>query len=175
MKTFFIVALPRSRTAWLANFLTYGDSFCFHDGIGYHGVEGLRSRMLTLPVKIAGSSDTCAMFFIDKILSVFPETKIIAVNRDVDEVSDSLKRCGLDDNASTDLMKMTFEKVINYAADIVIEYNDINKKAASLWEYITDTECDLNRLEMLKSMNIQITKETIEMIKNTASLIRGLN
>lgn len=28
---FIIYALPRSGTAWLSNFLTYGNSFCYHD------------------------------------------------------------------------------------------------------------------------------------------------
>lgn len=30
---FFITGLPRSRTAWMANFFTTGESFCFHDAM----------------------------------------------------------------------------------------------------------------------------------------------
>ena len=172
MNTFFIIALPRSRTAWLANFLTNDESFCFHYGIWKYGVDGIRAKMLALPAKTIGSSDTAAMFYMDKIISVFPGAKIIAIDRNIDDIISSLRRCGLDESPNIELMESTFSNAKKFA-DIIIVYDDINIMADQIWEYVTRTECDMDRLEMLKGMNIQITKETIQMIRNTVASLQG--
>ena len=42
---FFITGLPRSRTAWLANWFTYGHTFCFHEACRKVGkIEELKDR-----------------------------------------------------------------------------------------------------------------------------------
>lgn len=88
MKTFFITGLPRSRTAWLANFLTHGDvSFCFHDGLRFGGPEGLLRKMVEArPASgFVGDSDSALLLFYEQIESLFPLSPWVVIHRPVDE------------------------------------------------------------------------------------------
>ena len=58
MIDFLIYALPRSGSAWVSNFLTHGDSFCYHEPLRY-GSLGQLER----PTPLVGCADTGAYLF----------------------------------------------------------------------------------------------------------------
>lgn len=74
---YFIVGLPRSRTAWLANFMTYDCSFCFHEGLVEAGsVEGLMDLKKLCPdAFVIGNSDSGLPLFADATLKAFPDAR----------------------------------------------------------------------------------------------------
>ncbi len=83
---FFITGLPRSRTAWLANFLTYGPSVCLHDALREGtGVEDLAKRLDTLRANtnatFVGDADPGLPNFARELHRRFPQARWVMVER----------------------------------------------------------------------------------------------
>lgn len=91
---FFITGLPRSRTAWLANFFTHGNSFCWHDamrlGMKPHAVVEQLKRASTLPgIQYVGDSDSGVMTIARELQLMLPEARWLVVHRSRDEARKS--------------------------------------------------------------------------------------
>jgi hypothetical protein len=72
--------MPRSGSAWLANFLSSGDCLCYHEPMVYAPeAPGYR---------VVGGVDTGAALFLPQILAVVPDLRIYALTRD-----DAPERC----------------------------------------------------------------------------------
>ena len=81
-KHFFVSGLPRSRTAWLANLLTYEDSFCFHDALKYcTELKDLKDVFKRVPQGYVGNSDSALVLFYRELMAMFPESKWLFVYR----------------------------------------------------------------------------------------------
>lgn len=80
---FFITGYPRSRTAWLANLCTWGDSFCLHDGFWdcADKPEKIVDKINSLPGKNVGCSDPCNVQFQHILQKAFPMAKWLIVHR----------------------------------------------------------------------------------------------
>ena len=90
MTPFVVLALPRSRTAWLARYLTYGDWQCGHEQLRYcRSFDDVRSW---LAQPNTGTAETAAAPFWRLIP---PETRIVTVRRPPAEVLASLAALGL--------------------------------------------------------------------------------
>lgn len=90
---FVILALPRSRTAWTARFLTYGPWQCSHDEIRHcRSLDDVRSW---LAQPCTGTVETaCAPFW--RLLERFcPEARVVTIRRPIAAVVASLARTGL--------------------------------------------------------------------------------
>lgn len=87
---FFITGLPRSRTAWLANLFTWGDSFCYHDILGECGsLSELDSKIGECSSRFVGVSDSSILLVWTHLLRRYPTAKWIIVKRDFDQACDS--------------------------------------------------------------------------------------
>jgi hypothetical protein len=71
---FYIAALPRSRTAWLARLFTFGKSYCLHDASAH---PDFQERMDRIGSEIVGDSDTGI-----SVLCSYPRGKYLVVRRD---------------------------------------------------------------------------------------------
>lgn len=91
-RTFFVAGFPRSRSAWLATLLTWGDCFCFHDGLAnIESLDELDKKFNSVPGNIVGNSDPANLLFHDALMKRYPDAKWIVVERPVEEAMDSLK------------------------------------------------------------------------------------
>jgi len=92
--TFLVLGLPRSRTAWLARFLTYGDHICGHEELRHcRSLEDVKSY-LSMPR--TGSAETAAAPWWRLLTRLAPEVRIVVVRRPVAEVIESLAAFGFD-------------------------------------------------------------------------------
>lgn len=81
---FFITGLPRSRTAWLANFFTYAKSFCWHDAStrgGEIGIHTLVKNLERVKSEYCGDSDSALIFYAGELVRIFPEARWLLVHR----------------------------------------------------------------------------------------------
>lgn len=80
---YFIIGLPRSRTAWLANFLTHDNSFCWHEASRYCGsIEELQQKMGETSAKYVGNSDSnMAIFSPEQMESLFWNARFVFIDR----------------------------------------------------------------------------------------------
>lgn len=90
---FIVLALPRSRTYWLSNFLSYREWHCGHDQIQY--MRGLEDVISWFSQPHTGSAETAALPFWRLILHYAPGIKVVTIRRPVEEVINSLVWSGV--------------------------------------------------------------------------------
>lgn len=90
---FLVMALPRSRTAWLSKFLTYGPWICGHDQARYfRSLEDIKSWFAQ---PFIGSAETLSPNYWRLIPRFIPEARILIVRRPVTEVLESVLKLGV--------------------------------------------------------------------------------
>jgi hypothetical protein len=131
---FLIYAMPRSGSAWLANFLTYDGLVCHHDPLGRMSFEEAN--------QLEAAVDTGAYLFRNRMKA----EKTFALVRSVKDCNRSLKKLGLlpvaeDQNilAPTFCYERLFD--IGYLSE--------------LWALVRGTPFDVERARMLVDLNIQ--------------------
>ena len=90
---FIIYALPRSRTAWLSKFLTYGEWFCGHDET--RNVRSMADVKSWFAQPNTGLADDGAAPWWRMVQQHAPNIRTVVVRRPVDEVVTSLMNLGI--------------------------------------------------------------------------------
>lgn len=161
---FFIFSTPRSRSAWLSIFLTGKNSFCYHEltiELGWGNIANSREE------KVVGAIDTAASLYPDIIYNAFPNARFFTLDRDRDEVNDSIRRLGFDLDAKQITLpnhnRIYFDKLsdIGYLAEI--------------WDMIIGEGFDSERAKILIDMNVQrdVNSLMFKMNKEVVSCPRG--
>ena len=152
---FFICGLPRSRLAWTANYLTYGNTFCLHDGLKYcsSGVGELDGVMPALPYR--GNSDAANVLSQDKLKAVYPDAKWVLIERPYSEVEDSVKALG-EDPAGLHLIQAKMEEMRGKFNPLVVKFDELDSRITEIAAYVNPTwNCFQLRHEMLVGLNVQ--------------------
>lgn len=89
---FLVLGLPRSRTAWLARFLSYPPWSCGHEDARH--LRSMADVRSWLSQSYVGSAETSLARWWPLIPKIAPELRIVVVRRPVGEVVDSLMRLG---------------------------------------------------------------------------------
>lgn len=124
MSKFFIVALPRSRTYWLANFLG-----CVHEGFYYYPQyeDFMKSDH-------DGDSTTCHMHIKDFIKD---EKRKVIIHRDIDEVRESLRE--LFGDSDFDFLLTAQEELVKEDG-LHVGYNQIDDRIEEIWSHCRDEQ-----------------------------------
>lgn len=78
----FITGLPRTRTAWLANFFTGDGVLVYHDLLAdCRKVEDIKFKLFETPAQILGDSDSGLPLFAKQLVHWYPEAKWLHVDR----------------------------------------------------------------------------------------------
>lgn len=134
---FFILGMPRSRTAWLANFMTTGDVFCHHEGLnGCHTIDQYKDKLGT------SDGDACTGLVLFDLDSQFPNAKKVIIER-----SDRLPR-----DETVDYMQFK----LNEIDGLRVKFEDIDSRLEEIHTYLTDQPYDVKRADMLKMLNVQV-------------------
>ena len=179
MTPYFIASLPRSRTAWLANFLTYGPSFCFHEPMNQVSLAQYPWLLGSVGTEFAGSSDSVNTLVMEQLIDMFPDAKIVVIKRDIGRVKESLKNMGLPFTGTwLEKMDTALNRVIDVYRPLVIPYADFD--AAKIWTYLFP-KVPLNgrRLEQLETMWINVPSQTsitkgVELIRRNGEMLLPL-
>ena len=92
MTPFFIAGLPRSRTAWLANFLTTDESFCYHElTADCCDLAEMPDAFRRTGRRIVGDADTSLALLHEPIKKLFPGARWVVVERPAEAVAKSLR------------------------------------------------------------------------------------
>jgi hypothetical protein len=123
---FVVFALPRSRTKWLATFLTYGDWQCGHDELRH--CRSLDDVASWLAQPCTGTVETAAASFW-RLLP--PDVRVVTLRRPVPDVVASLRRGGMefDDAVMTRLLERMERKLDQIEARVpgvlAVSYADL--------------------------------------------------
>ena len=145
------MALPRSRTKWLAKFMSYDGQHCFHEGL--NGCASLSDYAN----KIEGCGDSnTGLAFYDYEEYIDPSTKIIVIDSDITKAVNYAKMKHNTD--ITDMMTKVKNRLDNIDA-LHIDFNNIDKSLKKMWEYVSDKPYDKERGETLAKINIQVASD----------------
>lgn len=111
IRPFVIFGLPRSRTYWLSQFLSYSGWHCGHEELRHvRSVDDIKT-WLALPQ--TGTAETAAAPWWRTLRQLAPDARVVIVRRPVDEVIASLTKLGIafDRTALADAVKKLAAKL----------------------------------------------------------------
>lgn len=159
---FVIMALPRSRTAWLSKFLSYRDWECGHDQLRF--MRSLDDVKAWLSQGYSGSCESAAAPFWRTLLKYHPAVKVVTIRRPVEEVVESAANTGVWSDISA--VRATVTKLDRKLDQIEgrypnvrsIQYDSLRDEivCAELFEYCLPYGHDSERWKVLDAENIQI-------------------
>lgn len=155
--TFLVVGLPRSRTAWLAKFLTYGGVTCGHEELRH--CRSLEDVDTWFSQPGVGSAETAAAPW----WRLFPDCKVVVVRRPVSEVVGSLMAIPgvtFDREALTRLMEYHDRKLDQIEARLdclSVTFDDLNTEATckAVFEHCLPYTFDADHWRFWKDRNVQ--------------------
>jgi len=150
MIDFMVVALPRSGTAWLANWFTTERSICWHEPLWERPLTDLDA----IPHDgLLGISDTQLMFIHPDELNAHPAKKLI-VHRELRDVNLSLTKAGLP-AVMADEHRWRLDEIGGFHITYKDLWNVEKFRPASEW--LTGLPFDAARYAVVKGLNVQNT------------------
>lgn len=161
-RPYVIFALPRSRTAWISHFLSYGEWICGHDEIRH--MRSMDDIKAWFAQPCVGTVETSAAPYWRLLDKISPGTKVVVIRRPVSEVVDSLMAipgCAFDRDVLTQAMQRYDRKLEQIAARVPclsVNYDDLAREdvCAQVFEYCLPYKHDSERWRALEAVNIQI-------------------
>lgn len=160
MTPYFITGLPRSRTAWLANYLSYGESLCLHDAFVQHrNMKALRGAMEKCGVAYVGHADPANCLFWEAIQDEFPGAKWVVVQRDEREAAQAAVNA-FDGNGNISFFVEALKEVAARLNPLIIDYDDLDLYVDDIAGYcVPGLKVPLERKQMLAHFNVQIDRK----------------
>lgn len=179
MSPFLVVGLPRSRTAWLANFLSYGESFCYHEPtIGCADVADLRMGLYNGHRPVMGGADTGALFIIDQIKASMPDLRLLVIERSVEDVFRSCEKAGLPvvrEDLEREHQTMRLSASLDGAKRV--RFDEIDNSLESIWRFcVGKHSCfDGVRAAQLRDLKVEALVDRYDVrVKANLSAFRSL-
>lgn len=157
-KPFFVTGMPRSRTAWLANWLTTDTTFCQHDPPG--------NMLPNIPGRRVGLSgpEVCALFHSAK--SQYPDAPwVVVIRHDAYEPFCRVMQDHI--QVTDDLLRKWWAtrlellaEVAGFHRSLTVKFEELSnpEHAQRLWEHcLPEKPFDLARFELLD--DLQITQD----------------
>lgn len=160
-RNFFITGLPRSRTAWMAAFMSTGNTHCFHDLLADCEPSGMRAKM-NCRARWVGDSDSALTFFNKEVNQEFPKAPWLVIHRKSSEVQASLNRvegvpCSEDLMHRMETLLSETKRVVNPMIARFDQLDDEGTMREIVAHLCPGMEFNKERFELFKLMNIQIT------------------
>jgi hypothetical protein len=150
----FITSLPRSGSAWIANYLSYGDCAFMHDAWKHHTPEQLREDLASYKnLKAAGVADSGSLFILDQIDQDFPDAKWVLITRPIEDVKASCQKL---DFPLTDFTTH-LARLCNSREVLKVPFKEMFDRADEIGRWIYPKwKCPVWRKEELKRLNVQL-------------------
>lgn len=184
---FFITGLPRSRTAWLANLLTWGRTFCYHEPL-YSCTRVADLNLLADKAKAegllnVGGSDSGLPFFWRETRELFPNALWLVVRRPVKDVVISYTEyftkhpfhgMGTLSTESVEELCINLDRELDAlcrtlpdSQKLVVRFDDLGETntVRYLWHFLTSEKFSRLRFEQLKNFRINVVSENYDLRK----------
>jgi hypothetical protein len=175
MTPFFITGLPRSRTAWLANWLTTATSRCYHEGVLLAKSYAEYRQLMTdagPSVMACGDSNSSLAFIQEQLIEDFPKARWIIIERRQDHAFLSY-RMAFGSLEEHDVSKRKFDKLTLRLLELrrrvpheTFQFDDLNdlETCRGLWFHLFPKAVwfDEARWRLLNGLRVEqfITKHT---------------
>lgn len=167
-RNFLILGLPRSRTAWLANLLTRGDSLCHHE-LSNRGLAAREiAEVMSTGAKYVGNSDCGAALTARELLELMPSLRVVIVERDRDSVLESFAKVSgktVEELPIANFVNRTLEALEKLKRRaLVVDFKDLDKSevAEKIWHHcLGDVPFPKEQFEVLRGLNVQMEPQFI--------------
>lgn len=164
-RPFIVYGLPRSRTAWMANFLTYGGWQCGHDEATYMREVADIGRYFQRPrigaVEPGGAGPGWSI-----VSAIVPDIRMAVVRRPVADVVESTRRLSRD-VIKWDVERLTrvftymarmLDQIAKVPGTLVLDYDDLETEAGcqALFEHCLPFRFDRSWWQSVAQQNIQV-------------------
>jgi hypothetical protein len=161
MQPFIVFSLPRSRSAWMAHWLSDHDLIVGHDiGIECRGVRDFADRFTS---GLDGSCETGSMFAWRLIRKEIPGIKFVVIRRKRGAVARSLERFGIVmPEAEFDARERALDEIEVQPEAIRLEFDDLSlpNSAAMLLNHVApDKTFNKGQWQDFDAVNIQVKME----------------
>lgn len=162
MRPFVVLALPRSRTAWLAKFLAPGQLRCGHDlAIECESVHDFVSYFVDGDQPLAGTIETGSVEGFAALRALMPAAQFIVIRKSEHEVILSLAKLGISGHEVEDQVCARGRMLDAVSAEpgvITIRHSALASEAccAYLFQLCTGLTHDSARWQRLAGINVQI-------------------
>ena len=163
MTPFVIIGTPRSRTAWLARFLSYRGRTCFHEPSLRFNSEGCLGNFLANDS--AAAADCMMSFMARDIRMLRPDCIIVSVRRPLSEIYESFAKLGI--SVPSWYLEMMDADAASADVDLAVNFHELNTEATcqSVFETCLNQPMDRAWWLHLKDENIQSdVHETLRLI-----------
>lgn len=164
MNQFFITGLPRSRTAWMANFITYGNTHCFHDVfIECPRVSGLARLFRRCNTENVGVSDPALLMFYRAVMQLFPKARWLVIERSVADVIES-SRIAFGRDVEDGIIRMAKEaESLKRCKNVrVVQFDAIDDDPIGLAQYLAvNFQSPPERNRLLSTLNVQVDAKVL--------------
>ncbi len=170
---FLVVGYPRSRTAWLANWLCHGGVHCGHELLArcVTPEEYLHERFVDSGRNCAfsGSAETAAALWMPQLAALLRGAPIVLVSRPEAEVARSLERLGLDGDVRWAREGLEYARRLPQTLEVRFADLDSEATARAILAHVAPGEpLDWPRWRMLREFNVQITPRRMEQLGRNA-------
>lgn len=167
VRPFIIYALPRSRTAWLSCFLTYGPWRCGHeilldratiaDAVGY------------LRQDYVGVADTALILAADVVSKSIPDARVVVIHRKIDDIADSLIKAGFVGPSRDEIIefsvlgKCMLEVMSNRPGVLSFDFDELDEAVAckSIFEHCLHMPFVRDWWDRWSRLNVQVSSQTM--------------
>ncbi len=160
----FLTGLPRCRSAWFSNLLTYDKSFFFHDA--FDGLENFEEFKELMEFgdgafDMIGVSDPSLLLFWEEVSFWYPNSKWVVIRRGFEDVVESSQKIGINRKA----LEFFYDKMIaleNALNPLVVNFKDLNPGTIfKISEYLGVNSGHIERISQLCRMNVQVERSLI--------------
>lgn len=131
MTPFFITGLPRSRTAWMAAFLTDGDVLCIHENMKFCSTKAEFYARMYHPEYRIGNSDSGLMM--TEFQQVFPNAPTVIIERPLDDVLQSLHEIEIP--VPREVLE-DMQSRLSKLKGMRVEFENLDRQLADICDYI---------------------------------------
>ena len=152
---YFIVGLPRSRTAWLAAFMRQSSKHCLHDG--FNGCNNL----IEYWDKLEDGGDSSTGLGIIDINRLKPGSPVVVIEKNKDELEHCIEWCSntYNFNAKAHLIKL--HEKLKRIKGLHIQQSEIDDNLENIWTHLVSDEWD-ERFAEMKELIIQVKSTEID-------------
>ena len=152
---YFVIGLPRSRTAWLSAFLSQSGVHCHHEGLnGCKSIDEYKKKLGN-----GGDSSTGLMMF--NINTMFPDAPIVIIEKNDIELQHAINWCketyGFGDSNHIYWLKELLTRV----KGLRIKQSEIDERLPEIWAHLIGTKWK-EEYALIKELNIQSNPYNID-------------
>ena len=153
MKYGFVTGLPRSGTAWLSNYLSYGKSCFLHDYWVNHTPSQLKDFLDKEGLESGGVCDAGNLVLFEKINKTFPDAKWVIITRPAKDVEQACSNINMPlADFSSHISALVKEKDV-----LKVPFKSLFSRADEIGRFIdSDWSCPAWRKNALTRLNVQV-------------------